>query len=171
MIETERLLLRKFTFDDLDKLVEVRSDPEVARYIGGEKIMDRERNARGLEYYIRSFEELGYGMMAMHWKETGEMIGWCGFQPLEDSGEIEVSYGMAREFWGKGIAYEAALACMQNGFEKGLERIVAVASPENNNSWGIMKKLGMTYEGNRFHYGHDLVFYAISKEEFLAKNG
>lgn len=171
MIETERLLLREFTLDDLNELAAIRSDPDVARFIGGEKAMDRDWNKSRLDFYISSYKGPGFGMMAMYLKGTDEMIGWCGLQPLEDSGEIEVGYGMAKKYWGQGIAYEAALVCMRDGFEKGLERIVAVASPENNNSWGIMEKLGMTYEGNKFHYGMDLVFYAISRDEFLAKHG
>lgn len=175
MIETERLLLRKFTEDDLEKIIELRSDSEVARYIGGTKASDREWNKSRLNFYLTTylanFEQRGFGQMAMLWKETGEMIGWAGLQPLEDSGEIEVAYGMARKYWGKGLAYEAAVACMKHGFMKsGVNRIVAISHPDNNNSWGIMKKLGMSYEGTRTHYGMEVVFYAISKEEFLARN-
>jgi [ribosomal protein S5]-alanine N-acetyltransferase len=171
MIETERLTLREFTDADLDKLVELRSDPLVSQYIGGEKAMDREWNRSRLAFHIACYKDPGYGMMAMHWKETGDMIGWCGLQPLEESGHIEIGYGMSQPFWGKGIAYEASLACLREGFEKGLERIVAVASPENNNSWGTMIKLGMKREPDAFHYGHMLVFYAISKEDFFAIHG
>jgi ribosomal-protein-alanine N-acetyltransferase len=171
MLETERLLLRKFTLDDLDTLLALRADPDVTKYIGGERAMDRDWNLQRLNFHINSYDENGYGMLAMIWKETGEMIGWCGLAPLEDSGEIEVGYGMSKPWWGRGIAFEAARASLKWGFETaGLERIVAVADPENNNSWGIMKKLGMTYEGIRHHYGNDLVFYAVSKQDFLANN-
>ena len=87
--------------------------------------------------------------------------------PLEDSGEIEVGYGMSKDFWGKGIGYECARAWLEYGFTKtNAERIVAVAQPENTGSWRIMEKLGMRYEKTEEHYGIDCKFYAITKEEF-----
>lgn len=110
-------------------------------------------------------------MSAMIWKETGKMIGWSGLQPLDGTDEIEVGYGMAREFWGKGIGFEAAKAWLEFGFEKAnLKRIVAVAYPENTGSRRIMEKCGMKYEKTEPHYGADCVFYAISKDDFLKKN-
>jgi ribosomal-protein-alanine N-acetyltransferase len=167
MLETERLLIRKFTPEDSDKLIELRSDAEVIKYIGGTNLQNPEAIAKRLGFYIGCYERFGFGMCAMIWKETGEMFGWSGLQPLEDTGEIEVGYGMIKEFWGKGIGFECALALLKYGFEKaGLERIVAVASPENKGSWRIMEKCGMKYEKTETHYGAECVFYAVSKNEF-----
>ena len=74
---------------------------------------------------------------------------------------------MSESFWGQGYGTECAMGWLTFGFEKcGLERIVAVAYPENIGSWKIMKKCGMKYEKNERHYGADCVFYAISREEF-----
>ena len=168
MLETERLLIRKFTFDDLDKLIELRSDEEVIRYIGGRKMQNPEAIEKRLRFYIDCYEKYGYGMCALVWKETGEMIGWCGLQPLEETNETEVGYGMIREFWGRGIGLECARAWLEYAFnERGADRIVAVAAPENKGSWRIMEKCGMTYEKTDQHYGMDCVFYGISREEFL----
>jgi ribosomal-protein-alanine N-acetyltransferase len=106
-------------------------------------------------------------MCAMIWKETGEFFGWSGLQPLQETGEIEVGYGMAKRFWRQGIGFECARAWLEFGFNKiGLERIVAVALPENKGSWRIMEKLGMRYEKTETHYGMECVFYAISRAEF-----
>jgi ribosomal-protein-alanine N-acetyltransferase len=167
MLETERLLIRKFTLDDLDKLIEVRSDEAVIKYIGGKKLQNPEALAQRLEFYIGCYERFGFGMCAMIWKETGEMFGWSGLMPLEDTGEIEVGYGRTEEFWGKGIGFECAMAWLEFGFgQAGLERIVAIALPENKGSWRIMEKCGMKYEKTETHYGAECVFYAISKDEF-----
>ncbi len=107
-------------------------------------------------------------MSAVIWKATGKMIGWSGLSPLEDTDEIEVGYGMMKEFWRRGIGFECARAWLEYGFETaGLERIVAVAHPENTGSWHIMKKLGMKFEKTETHYGMECRFYAISKNEFL----
>ena len=159
MLETERLLLRKFTPEDLEKLIKLRSDEDVVRYIGGRQLQNPEAIAKRLEFYIGCYEKYGYGMCMMIWKETGEMIGWSGLQPLEETGETEVGYGMIKEFWGKGIGYECARAWLEYGFERvGLERIVAVAEPENTGSWRIMEKCGMRREKTETHYGMECVF-------------
>lgn len=168
MFETERLLIRKFTPEDLEKLIELRSDLEVIKYLGGTRLQNREAITKRLQFYIDCYARYGYGMCALIWKETGEMFGWCGLQPLEETGETEVGYGMIREFWGRGIGFECARAWLAYGFEKAnLERIVAVAVPENTGSWRIMEKCGMKYEKTEEHYGEECVFYAVSKDEFL----
>lgn len=171
MLETERLFHRKFTLDDLDKLIELRSDSEVNKYLGGTRMQNPEAIATRLQFYIDCYDKFGFGVTAMIWKETGEMIGWGGLMPLENTGEIEVGYGMIREFWGKGIGLEAALGWLDYGFNQaGLERIVAVAQPENTGSWRIMEKCGMRYEKTETHYGIECLFYAISKEEFNGRH-
>ncbi len=74
---------------------------------------------------------------------------------------------MSEQFWGQGYGSECAMAWLRFGFEKcGLERIVAVAHPENVGSWRIMEKCGMTYERNEIHYGTECVFYGVSKSDF-----
>jgi len=171
MIETERLLMRQYFLEDIPKVIEQRTDAEIARYIGGAKLQTPEFIENRIKFSIENYKTYGFGMCAMIWKETGENIGWSGLQPLEDSGEIEVGYGMTKDFWRRGIGFECAAAWLKFGFETAnLERIVACANKENTGSWRIMEKCGMKYEGLKHHYGMDLVFYAISKEEFLQKN-
>ncbi len=170
MFETERLIIRKFTGDDLAKLIELRIPPEINIYLGGTTLQNPEAIAKRLQFYLDCYEKFGFGMCAMIWKETDEFFGWSGLQPLGDEGEIEVGYGMKQEFWRKGIGYECGKAWLEFGFVKGgLERIVAVASPENVGSWKIMEKLGMKYEKTERHYEMECVFYAISRNEFLDK--
>ena len=116
MLETERLLMRKFTPDDLDKLIELRSDAEVIKYLGGRRLQNPEAISKRLQFYIGCYEKYGFGFMAMIWTKTGEMIGWSGLQPLGDTNEIEIGYGMKKEFWGWGIGYECARAWLKFGF-------------------------------------------------------
>ena len=115
MLETERLLIRKFTPDDLGKLIELRSDDEVIEYLGGKRLQNPENIAKRLQAYLDSYEKNNFGVCAMIWKETGEMIGWSGLQPLEETGETEVGYGMIKEFWGRGIGFECASAWLKYG--------------------------------------------------------
>jgi ribosomal-protein-alanine N-acetyltransferase len=160
--------MRRFTPDDLDELIELRSDEEVIKYLGGRRLQNPEAIAKRLQFYIDCYEKFGFGMSAMIWKETGEMIGWSGLQPLGDSGEIELGYGLIKDFWRKGIGYECAQGWLKFGFETAcVKRIVAVASPENTGSWRIMEKCGMHYEKTETHYGMECVFYVISGEEYF----
>jgi ribosomal-protein-alanine N-acetyltransferase len=171
MLETERLRMRKLTRDDLGWLIALRTDPDVSKYLGGTRLQNPEKIAERLETYLKCYEKLGFGTCGMIWKQTGEMIGFSGLQPLEDTGEIELGYSLAKEFWRMGIGYECASAWLRYGFETaGLERIVAIAVPENTGSWRIMEKCGMQYEKNELHYGMDVVYYAISKSKWQADN-
>ena len=167
MLETKRLLMHKITRDDLPWLIEMRGDPDVYKYLGGWERQNPEALAMRMQDYLDCHEKLGFGICKMQLKETGEMIGTSGLQPLEETGEIEVGYNLSKQFWRQGFGEECARAWLQYGFEvAGLERIVAVALPENTGSWRIMEKCGMKYEGKQIHYGNSVVMYAISKDEF-----
>ncbi len=167
-LETERLLIRPYTTDDLPELIEMRSDPQVYRYLGGLERQNPAEVTKRMDFYLDCYERFGFGMSAMIWKENGETIGGSGLQPLEDTGEIEVGYSLKPSYWRRGIGFEAAYAWLRYGFEEaGLERIVAVCDEANIGSWRIMEKCGMTYEGMKPAYGMDCRFYAISKDEYL----
>ena len=164
MFETQRLKFRRYRLDDLDELIEMRTDPDVYRYLGGTERQNPVEIAKRLNFYMECYEKLGFGMCAMIWKETGENIGGSGLQPLEDTGEIEVGYSLKKRFWRMGIGFECAQGWLDYGFRTaGLERIVAVADAANTGSWRIMEKCGMTFEKVEKHYNMECKFYAISK--------
>jgi ribosomal-protein-alanine N-acetyltransferase len=168
MVESERLIFREFALEDLPELIEQRSDPDVNKFLGGTKLQNPASLATRIRFYISCYASHGFGMSAMIWKPTGEMIGSAGLQPLDGTEEIEVGYSMIKEYWGLGIGTEAARAWLDHGFRNaGLERIVAVAHTENWASRHIMEKLGMHYEKTEFHYGAECAFYAVSSGEFL----
>lgn len=149
-------------------LIEQRSDPEVNKFLGGTKLQNPEALDKRIRFYMSCYDSHGFGMCAMLWRPTGEMIGSAGLQPLDGTDEIEVGYSMIREYWGRGIGTEAARAWLEHGFkDHDLNRIVAVAHTDNWASRHIMEKLGMHYEKTEFHYDAECAFYAISREEFL----
>ena len=167
MIETERLKIRKLTRDDLQWLIEMRSQPEVNRYLGGIRLQNPDAITKRMDFYLDCYDKFGFGQCVMELHKTGEIIGVSGIQPLEDTGEIEVGYSLYPKFWRQGFGYECASAWLKYGFDTaGLERIVACADKDNTGSWRIMEKCGMRYEGIQEHYGMPVVVYAISKEEF-----
>ena len=164
--------MRPPTRDDLPALVRMRSDEDVARYLGGPEMQTPEFIDRRLDFYIGCQASHGFSMGAILDRSDGGMIGWGGLQPLEETGEIEVGYSFDKAHWGRGYATEAAAAWLRYGFERaGLKRIVAVASPENTASRRVMEKLGMRYEKNVRHYGIDCVYYSIARADFRPPAG
>ena len=169
-LESERLFLRPLSSDDLEWLVSLRGDADVMRYIGNDGAVPREKTIERLGRYLRCWEEHGLGMFGIRFHGARVAVGWAGLQPLEQTGEIEVGYAFGKDAWGLGLATEAAREVVAWGFrERGLERIVAVASPENEASRRVMDKLGMRYEGIKLRYGTDCAYYSLTPEAFEAE--
>mgnify|MGYP000309463774 CR=1 FL=1 len=88
-------------------------------------------------------------------------------QYMAETGETEVGYAIARQFWGRGFAAEAAEAFLDYGFQRlDLDKIVAVAHPENTGSRRVMEKLGMRFDYTGKFYDNNLVHYSITKNQF-----
>jgi RimJ/RimL family protein N-acetyltransferase len=168
-IETARLTLRRFTPNDLNDLCEIRADPDVMKYIGSGKPESIEQVQTALNKLLAHWEQHGFGRWAVLDKESEKLIGWCGLAYLENTEDVEIGYGIAKSYWGKGLTSEAAAAVIKWGFEDlGLDHIVAVAWPENIVSRRVMDRLGMKYIKMGYYYHAELVYYSIRLEEYLA---
>ena len=148
-LETERLVLRRFTPADLDHLCELDSDPEVMRFLTGGVPTPREVIERDiLPRFLRSSERVpGFGVWAAIEKTTGDFVGWFSFRPPDGGGpeEVEVGYRLRRAVWGRGYATEAVRALIHKGFaELGVRRVVARTYEDNLASRRVMEKAGMT---------------------------
>jgi RimJ/RimL family protein N-acetyltransferase len=166
-LETLRLILRPFVSGDLDSLAEMLADPDVTRYLPGGVPRTREQSERTLDFIIGHWKQHGFGWWAVALKTTGELIGWCGLKLVETTGETEVLYMFAKLVWGQGYAAEAALASLRYAFEElKLNRVIAVAVPENLASRRVMEKIGMQYQGIAFYYNSDLACYSINRQAF-----
>ena len=164
MLETERMRLLPWKPDDWLLLRPIASDPAVMRYISDGKPWPDERIREFVSRQLAHFDKFGYCLRKLVHKETSEMIGFCGLQPLDGTPETEIGWWLARAWWGKGLATEAARTALHDGFERaGLERIVAVAMPANRASLHVMEKLGMKYERETTHRGFSVVLYAASR--------
>jgi RimJ/RimL family protein N-acetyltransferase len=149
-LETERLVLRRFTKADADQLFELDGDPEVMRFLtGGEPtprdVIENETLPSFLCYHER-FE--GFGFWAATEKPTGEFLGWFEFRPIEGGGpeEVELGYRLRRSAWGKGYATEGSRALIRKGFtELGVRRVVAQTMAVNTASRRVMEKAGLTH--------------------------
>ena len=148
-LETERLLLRQFTHDDVDNLFHLDSDPEVMRYVTGGATTPREKVEHVdlpafMSYYDRCD---GYGFWAAIDKSTDRFLGWFHLRPQEGDpvDQPELGYRLRREAWGMGYGTEGARALICKGFtDLGAERVVATAFRNNLASRRVMEKAGMT---------------------------
>ena len=148
-LETERLILRAFTPDDLEHLVELDSDPAVMRYLNGGVPTPREVIEREIlpRFIASSQAGDGYGVWAASERATGAFVGWFGFQPHEGgaAGDISLGYRLRRAVWGRGYATEGARALIRQGFTAlGARRIVAITYQDNRASRRVMEKAGLT---------------------------
>ena len=179
-LETERLLLRRFTAADVDNLVDLDNDPQVMHFItGGRGTSVQETRDEVLPAFLGYYDRYpGYGFWAVMEKSTGDFLGWFHLRPAPDGGrpsEPELGYRLTRSAWGKGYATEAACAVLHFGFSHiGLHRISASCVADNTGSAHVLEKLGMQQEGRLRENGHykgrwwDTLLYAILYEEWHA---
>ena len=144
-LETRRLVLRRFSADDADNLVDLDADPDVMRFVTGGVPTSRDEICNEvlpafLGYYER-YE--GYGFWAVIEKATREFLGWFHFRPRADAapGEVELGYRLRKSAWGKGYATEGSRALIRKGFtELGVQRVVAETMAVNTASRRVMEK-------------------------------
>ena len=159
-LQTERLLLRPLSLDDLDRFAAFYADPEVMRYLGAGRTLSRAESEQSLQRMLRSFEVDGFGQLGVERAEDSELIGRCGYlvwdeetltptTEAEAAGptELEIGYALGRDFWGQGYATEAATVVRDHALgPMGRSRLIAFIRHENHASARVAEKLGMRHE-------------------------
>jgi RimJ/RimL family protein N-acetyltransferase len=174
-LESERLLLRRFAESDLPQFLAYLNDPQVARYQSWESYS--EPQARGV---IEGQKDSDPGLpgrwftFAVELKETGALVGHVALKTQEDTRQAEIGFTLAREFHGKGLAFEAAARVLDYAFTRlELHRVTAITDCENKKSAALLGRLGMRREGhfiqNIWFKGKwgDEYLYAVLREEWL----
>ena len=148
VLETERLILRRFTVDDAQFVLTLVNEPSFLRYIGDKKI----RNLEDARQYllsgpVASYDRHGFGLCHVELKESHMPIGMCGLLKRAELPEPDIGFALLPEFWNKGFAFEAAAAVLQDARERlGLQRILAITSLDNDASIKLLERLGFTFE-------------------------
>ncbi len=151
VVETDRLVLRQFTVDGADLLIELDSDPEVMRYLtGGEPTLPpavvREQVIPNVFATYQRWDGR-FGLFAAYERDTQDFIGWFQLRPEREGplDEVELGYRLRRDAWGKGYATEAALALLDKGFsELSLHAVWAETMAVNLASQRVLEKIGMS---------------------------
>ncbi|WP_126631430.1 GNAT family N-acetyltransferase [Dictyobacter alpinus] len=164
ILETEQLLFRPLTLDDLDDMTALYTDPEVTRFLGGPRSRDEVK--RVLNGYIREYQIYGHSFFATIRKSDQSFIGHCGLlkQEVQGQEEIELAYVLARPYWQNNLALEGTAALKEYGLNQlGFTRLVSLIPPDNAVSIHIAERIGMQYERDVDQWGQHFHLYAINK--------
>jgi len=147
VLETERLVIRQLRVEDAEFILKLLNEPGFIQNIGDRGV----RTAADAEQYIlngpvASYQQNGFGLWLVALKESGEPLGMCGLIKRDILEDVDIGYAYLHRFWGKGYAYEAALAVLHYGRDViGLKRLVAITAPENPGSIRVLEKLGLRF--------------------------
>ena len=153
-LETPRLRLRRMTEDDAPFVLELLNQPSFLRYIGDKGV----RTLEDARQYVRtgpaaSYERHGFGLYVVELKGAGPDAG--GAQPLGINGLLrrdyldapDIGFAFLPRAWSQGYARESAEAVLAEGRERfGLRRVLAITSPDNEASIGLLARLGFRFE-------------------------
>lgn len=149
IIETNRLILRKYCKEDLQDLYEYLSDEEVVKY-EPYKAMDIAEVSEELDQRISSDE-----MIAVVLKATNKLIGNL-YLGKRDFDSLEIGYVFNKQYWGQGYAKESCGALIKKAFSEGVHRIFAECDPCNTASWRLLESLGFVREA---HFKQNVYFW------------
>ena len=178
MLETERLILRKFTENDAEAVFwNWASDDEVTKHLTWPTHRSVENSAGYLDFCLGTYKENNAYQWGIELKETGELFGNISVVKIdEDLNAVELGYVIGRRFWGNSYMAEAVKAVIAFLFEEvGVNRIAARHDVNNPNSGKVMQKAGMKYEGtlrqaDRNNQGIiDYAIYSVLKSEYICR--
>jgi RimJ/RimL family protein N-acetyltransferase len=160
--ETSRLVVRQWTDDDTDRLFDIYSRWEVARWLGAtpKALENREQAVRAVRRFAAWSEDPTYGVWAVEVRETGTVAGSVVLVPLGDTDKIEVGWHLHPDSWGHGYATEAGTGALDRARQTGLAEVFAVVRPGNDASMAVCRRLGME------HLGRTTEGYGVEAETF-----
>jgi RimJ/RimL family protein N-acetyltransferase len=154
-VETDRLVLRRWSLEDLDALTRIFAKPEVW-WFPFQRGLTAEETETFLRRKLNEWESRGWAQWAVVTKETSTLIGFLGLSPPEFLPEVmptvEVGWRIDPDYWGLGLATEGGRTALKFGFEVlGLDEIVSIYEPENVASGRVMERLGMVHDRDTKH--------------------
>ena|ERR1700733_8756883 len=165
VLQTARLSLRHFGRADAPFIFELLNEPSWLQHIGDKGI----KTLSDAERYIQDgpvtmYARLGFGLYLVELTESSESVGMCGLIKRDTLEDVDLGFALLSRFQGNGYAYESAAAVMSYATTRlGLDRIVAITSPNNQTSGKLLRKLGFTLERSitATGGGQDLMLYSI----------
>jgi len=147
-VETERLILREFKTSDLQALAPMLANPRVRKFLPT-GILSTRQTAAKINDFMTSYRIYGYGKWAIRFKGSETLVGYCGIakEKIDEKDEIELGYCLSPEYWGVGLATEAAVGAIKYGFNAfQFPYILGIVGRENLASVKVLQKLGMQFK-------------------------
>lgn len=149
VLETERLVLRRWRESDLELWLAHLNTPQVRVHLGGPD--PPEKVAEKFDRLQRAWDENGFSSLAVERRADRCFLGSCGLASIATEGaplalrdSIQVGWQFRADCWGQGYATEAARAVLGMAFERfDLPAVYAQTSPPNHRSWRVIVRLGM----------------------------
>ncbi|MDQ6841887.1 MAG: GNAT family N-acetyltransferase [Actinomycetota bacterium] len=166
---TERVVIRPWQIDEVDRLYDTYRREEVTRWLGGKPMADRREAVDLIERRLAGLAaEPRFGSWAVVERSSGIPAGGMILKPLPDGeGEIEIGWHLHPDSWGRGLASEAAAALLARGFEYGLQEIWAVTKLDNQRSVRVCRRIGMRLQGVTHRWYHEplLMFWVGARSD------
>jgi len=171
-IQTERLHLLPFTADDAEAAFGWFGDPEVMQFVpkGPDTLLEATR--RRIGNYQQHQVTHGFSKWVIRQRGSVEPIGDSGLLLLDELEAIDLGFRLARPYWGRGFATEAASAWVRVAFlDLGLGRLTAFTHPSNLPSVAVLRKVGFSSTGARQVMGMDALTFVYEASQFRAAAG
>lgn len=162
--QTERMQARRMRSEHADEMCRLYRDPLVMATLGG--VRSDEETRRLLKFNLEHWEKHGFGLWMLYDPANGAFLGRGGLRSwdVEGTPETEISYAIASNCWGRGLATELARACVRIAFEElGKDNVVSFTLPTNKGSRRVMEKVGLTYERDIIHADLPHVLYRLRR--------
>ena len=173
IIETDRIILRKFIKDDYNAVFEFSSNWDVMKYTG-DKMLESPEQAKKIitDVWFSDYKKYGYGRFAVIYKPENKLIGFAGLKYLPELDETDIGFRFLPEYWGKGIATEVSKEIINYGFTKlKLENIIGIAMANNIGSCKVLEKIGLKFHKFDAYPNEDpnekYNWYHLNKEDYL----
>lgn len=169
VLATDRLLIREFDPGDAEAFFQLGHDPQVIRFThdpgGGFLDVDQAREVL-LSHPIHDYATRGYGRWACVHREERQVIGFAGLKYLDDLQAVDIGYRFLPQYWGQGLATEAARAVLHYGFSVlKLDEVIGLVLPDNPASARVLEKIGMHRFGQIDYDGVAAVKYVASRPD------
>jgi len=172
VIETERLVLRRFDRGDAPFILRLLNEPSWIDNIGDKGVRTLDDAARYIENGpVAMYARTGFGLYLVELKPDAEPIGMCGLIKREGLVDVDVGFAFLPAYWGRGFAREAASATVEYGKRMlGLARIVAIVADDNDRSAALLERLGFAFVGmTSVREGEELRLYAWNATEAVVQ--
>lgn len=172
ILETDRIILRPFTMDDAEGVLEFSSNPETQKHTGDiTRTTIEEVENIITNVWHSDYAKYGYGRFAVVHKKDNKIIGFSGIKYLPEIDATDLGYRFLPEYWGKGIATETSIAILKYAFEvHNLKEVIAFVETENPASSAVLKKLGFELTKLAPYPGEeaegDLEWHTLTKEAY-----